>query len=159
MTSTTFSFGGQERSLSIVWRDKADPAVYEEARTRRLFNDWTPTRYPLAVVFAKTESEIVDAVKIAIEKKCRISLRAGGHSFAAWSLRDDAVLVDLEDYSEIVLDENTGAVRVSPSTTVKDLNSYLSAKGRIFSVGHCPDVGLGGYLLGGGLGWNSNVRS
>jgi len=146
-------------SLSIVWRDKADSEVYEEARVKRLFNHQRPKRYPLAIVFVKTESEIVDAVKLAIEKKCRVSLRSGGHSWPAWSVRQDAILVDLGDYSEIVLDENTGIVRVSPSTTGKDLHGYLFTKGRVFSAGHCPDVGLGGALLGGGMGWNFNVCS
>jgi FAD/FMN-containing dehydrogenase len=146
-------------SLSIVWRDKADPEVYEEARLRRVFNHQRPERYPLAIVFVKTESEIVNAVRLAIEKKCRISLRSGGHSWPAWSVRDDAVLVDLGDYSEVILDANTGAVRVSPSTTGMDLNSYLFTKGRVVSVGHCPDVGMGGFLLSGGMGWNCNVRS
>lgn len=143
----------------MVWRDKADPEVYEEARIRRVFNYQSPKRYPLAIVFVKTESDIVNAVKLAIEKKRRISIRSGGHSWPAWSVRDDAILVDLGDYSEVVFDENTGVVRVSPSTTGKDLNSYLFTKGRMLSVGHCPDVGMGGFLLGGGMGWNCNVCS
>lgn len=152
-----FSFLSPKKSLSIVWRDEADPKVYEEARLRRIFNHRRPKRYPLAVVFVKTESDVVDAVKLAIEKQCRVSIRAGGHSWPAWSVRDDAILLDLGDYSEIVLDEKTGVVRVSPSMTGKDLHSYLSSRGRVFSAGHCPDVGLGGSLLGGGMGWNCNV--
>lgn len=153
-----FSFLSGRKPLSIVWRDRADPKVYEEARVGRLFNGLRPTRYPLAIVFAKTEPDIVDAVKLAIEKKCCISLRSGGHSYAAWSVRDNAILVDLCEYSEVVLDQSTGIVRVSPSMTGKDLISYLSTKGRTFPAGHCPGVGLGGFLLGGGMGWNSNVH-
>lgn len=154
-----FSALSQNMSLFIVWRDEADPEVYEEARLRRVFNHRRPKRYPLAIVFVKTEAEIVSAVRLAIAKKCCISLRSGGHSWPAWSVRDDTILVDLGNYSEIALDENTGVVRVSPSMTGMDLNSYLLTKGRVFSVGHCPDVGMGGFLLGGGMGWNCNVCS
>lgn len=150
-------FRNQNMPLSVVWRDQADPEAYEQARTSRLFNYQRPERYPLAIVFAKTESDIISAGKLAREKKSHISIRAGGHSWPAWSVRDNAILLDLGGYSELVLDERTGIVRVSPSTTGEDLANYLLTKGRVLSVGHCPDVGVGGFLLCGGMGWNCNV--
>ncbi|VUC31244.1 unnamed protein product [Clonostachys rosea] len=140
----------------IVWRESADPDVYETARTSRLFNGVIPQRYPVAIAFAKSEQDIVDAVNTAIQRKHRISVRAGGHSYATWSLRSDALLLDLGQYIEMDLDEKTGIVRASPSVTGSQLNAYLSARSRAFSVGHCPDVALGGFLLGGGMGWNTN---
>jgi FAD/FMN-containing dehydrogenase len=144
-------------SWSVVWRDQAAPEKYEQARIKRVFNRERPERYPLAIVFVTEESNIVDAVNLAIKNKCSISVRSGGHSWPVWSVRDEAILLDLGDYSEITLDENTGIVRVSPSTTAIELHDYLSARGRVFSVGHCPDVGVGGALLCGGMGWNCNV--
>ncbi|CAH0045454.1 unnamed protein product [Clonostachys solani] len=140
----------------IVWRESADPDAYETARTSRLFNGVIPRRYPVAIAFAKSEQDIVDAVKTAIQKNHRISIRAGGHSYAAWSLRSDALLLDLGQYVEMDLDENSGIVRASPGVTGGQLNAYLSTRGRAFPVGHCPDVALGGFLLGGGMGWNTN---
>lgn len=143
--------------LSVVWRHSADPEIYEKGRTRRLFNRDIPKRYPLAIVTAKSESDIVAAVKLAIEQGCRVSILSGGHSFPAWSIRDDAILLDLGDYSHISFDEETGVVSVSPNITGQALNEYLMSKGRMFQVGHCPDVGIGGFLLAGGMGWNCNV--
>ncbi|KAK2783200.1 hypothetical protein FQN52_000414 [Onygenales sp. PD_12] len=142
--------------MTIIWRDGPDPEAYEEARTARLFNRQIPERYPLAIAFAKSESDVVDAVKLATEKNCQISIRAGGHSWPAWSVRDEAILLDLGDHREISLDEQTGVVRVSPSTTGKELVDYLCCSGRTISVGHCPGGGLGGFLLAGGMGWNCN---
>jgi FAD/FMN-containing dehydrogenase len=151
-------FGSRTEPLAIVWRDKAAPDVYEAARVGRLFNHRRPERYPLAVVSVKTESDIVDAVKLAIRQKCRISIRSGGHSWPAWSVWDNAILLDFGNYSEMAFDEKTGVVRISPSTTARNLVAYLASKGRVVSAGHCPDVGMGGFLLGGGMGWNFNVR-
>jgi hypothetical protein len=37
------------------------------------------------------------------------------------------------------------------------LNTFLAEKGVMFAGGHCPDVGLGGFLLQGGRGWNCKV--
>ncbi|KAL1878271.1 hypothetical protein Daus18300_002189, partial [Diaporthe australafricana] len=141
---------------SIIWRDAAQPEDYEKARMSRLFNGIVPERYPTAIVFAKTELDIVQAVQVAIEKELRVSIRAGGHSYAAWSVRDNALLLDLGGYSELVLDQKTGIVRLSPSVTGRELDKYLVANGRAFPGGHCPDVAMGGYLLGGGMGWSSN---
>jgi FAD/FMN-containing dehydrogenase len=145
-------------SLPIIWRSSSDASTYEDARVGRVFNHRRPKRYPLAVVQASKESDVVDAVKLAIEKKCRVSVRSGGHSWAAWSVRDDAVLIDLGKYKECSLDEETRIVRASPSTTGRILNGYLIPKGFMFAGGHCPDVGIGGFLLQGGMGWNCRVR-
>ncbi|KAL2382031.1 FAD binding domain-containing protein [Blastomyces gilchristii SLH14081] len=143
-------------SLSVVWRHSAKPETYEEARTQRLFNRAIPKRYPVAIAFAKAESDIVDAVKLAIEKGCRVSVLSGGHSFPAWSVRDDAMLLDLGNYSNTSFDEETGVVSVSPSTTARALNEYLTARGRMFQVGHCPDV-AGGALIRADARQNSDL--
>jgi FAD/FMN-containing dehydrogenase len=36
----------------------------------------------------------------------------------------------------------------------EELAPALNARGRMFPGGHCPSVGLGGFLLQGGQGWN-----
>ncbi|RDW93461.1 FAD-binding oxidoreductase [Aspergillus mulundensis] len=139
--------------MEIVWRNGPSKENYEQERTKRLFNTDIPARFPLAIASARREQDVVDAVNLAISKNCRISVRAGGHSYAAWSVRSHAILLDLGDYRECGLDENDVAC-VSPSVTGRELHDFLLARGRFFPVGHCPDVGVGGYLLGGGMGWN-----
>ncbi|KAL9114596.1 MAG: hypothetical protein Q9227_001274 [Pyrenula ochraceoflavens] len=142
---------GSHLLLDITWQGSPH---YEEARIGRVFNHRRPCRYPLAVVKARSEEDIVAAVQLAKEKECRISIRSGGHSWAAWSVRDNAILLDLGDLREIDLEPITGVVRASPSTTGRALNKHLAAHGLMFAGGHCPDVGLGGFLLQGGMGWN-----
>lgn len=46
---------------------------------------------------------------------------------------------------------------MSPSVTGHQLNSFLHEKGLLFRGGHCPDVGLGDFLLQGGMGWVCRV--
>ena len=36
-----------------------------------------------------------------------------------------------------------------------ELAPYLEERGRFFPGGHCPTVGIGGFLLQGGQGWNA----
>ena len=144
-------------TLPIIWRASASTKDFERACFGRLFNQRRPDRYPRAVVHATCEQHIVEAVKLANSLDTRVAVRSGGHSWAAWSVRDDAVLVDLGSYHHLELREDDGIVEVSPSTTGHVLNEMLNARGYMFAGGHCPDVGLGGFLLQGGMGWNCKV--
>lgn len=142
---------------SIVWRTNAASEDYEAARVRRIFNCHHPERFPRAFVFAENEIEVVKAVQLARSLDCKISVRSGGHSWPVWSVQNDTILVDLENHKQISLEKDSGIALISPSTTSVELHQYLSSRGRIFSAGHCPGVGVGGALLCGGMGWNCNV--
>lgn len=138
----------------IIWKGETG---YEKARVGRVFNYRCPDRYPVAVVEATAEGHIVEAMRLAAELGCRVSVRSGGHSWAVWSVRDEAILIDLGRYHEFSFDESTGIATASPSTTGRLVNKLLEPHGRIFPGGHCPEVALGGFLLQGGMGWNCKV--
>lgn len=127
---------------------------YEQERVGRVFNGRKPDRYPAAILKAECEEDVVAGVRLALERGLKVSVRSGGHSWAAWSVRDGSLLIDLAGLREISLDTNTGIVRVSPAVTGEELNAALGEHGLMFNGGHCPSVGLGGFLLQGGMGWN-----
>ena len=129
---------------------------YEEARIARVFNGRHPDRFPAAVLLAETEDDVVAGVRLAQARGLQVSVRSGGHSWAAWSVRDDALLIDLGGLRDIRYDPATGIAAVRPAVRGgTELAPYLAAQGRAFPGGHCESVGLGGYLLQGGQGWNS----
>ena len=71
-------------------------------------------------------------------------------------MRDDALLIDLGAMREMTYDPTTGIATASPAVKGgAELTPFLTAHGRAFTGGHCPSVGLGGFLLQGGQGWNS----
>jgi FAD/FMN-containing dehydrogenase len=127
---------------------------YEPERVGRVFNARKPGRYPAAILKAECEADVVAGVRLALERGLKVSVRAGGHSWAAWSVRDDSLLIDLAGLHEISLDTNTSIVQVSPAVTGEELNAVLAEHSLMFNGGHCPGVGLGGFLLQGGMGWN-----
>ncbi|KAJ5151355.1 uncharacterized protein N7482_010607 [Penicillium canariense] len=140
--------------MQVIWRDSADNATYEDARVGRVFNRRRPERFPLAVVKATCQEDIVAAVKLAAEKNCRVAVRSGGHSWAAWSVRDNSILIDLGNYKTLEIDAINRIARASPSMTGRELNSVLVKDHQLmFPGGHCPDVGLGGFLLQGEWNW------
>ena len=94
-------------------------------------------------------------VRLARERGWQVAVRSGGHSWAQWSVRDDALVIDLGGLQELSYDDATGIVSASPAVQGgAELAPYLDARGRFFPGGHCPTVGIGGFLLQGGQGWN-----
>ena len=131
-------------TLPITWR--SSEAAYEDARVKRVFNLRRPSRYPLGIVNASKEDHVIEAVKLAIERRCRISVRSGGHSWAVSSVRDNAILVDLGSCRELSFNEETGRYEVYPAThslaslkgivkkpakpvSIEDMNRAIAAQG------------------------------
>jgi FAD/FMN-containing dehydrogenase len=132
---------------------------YEQARVGRIFNARRPARFPAAVLLAGDDGDVIEGVRLAAERGWTVSVRSGGHSWAAWSLRDDALLIDLGRLRDIAYDPATGVVSVRPAVTGGlELAPFLAERGRAFPAGHCATVGLGGYLLQGGQGWDGRAR-
>jgi FAD/FMN-containing dehydrogenase len=133
---------------------RGDPG-YEQARVGRIFNDRRPDRCPAAILLADDADDVAAGVRLARAENLTVSVRSGGHSWAAWSLRDDALMIDLGGLDRLDYDEATGVVAAGPAVRGGlDLSPFLAERGRAFPGGHCPSVGLGGYLLQGGQGWN-----
>jgi len=129
-------------------------AGFDEAAVGRVFNHRRPTRRPNAVLLAETRDDIIAGVKFAKEQGWGVAVRAGGHSWAAWSVREDTLLIDLGLYQEMDYDPATGIASATPATKGGEvLDPYLQSVGRFFNGGHCPTVGIGGFLLQGGQGW------
>lgn len=146
--------------MIVTWRDSTDPATYDAICCESIFNQARPPQRPKAIVKATSTRDIQDAVALANVHKCQITVRAGGHSHQVWFLRDDSILVDLHDWKEIDFQQDTDIVQVTPAITGDELNYHLTRKyGRMFPGGHCMGVGIGGFLLAGGAGWNSRVCS
>lgn len=127
---------------------------FENARLSRVFNHRVPDRQPAAVLLASSEQDIVAGVRLAAEKGWQVSVRSGGHSWAVWSVRDDALLIDVGGFQEMDFDPETGIATATPSVKGGEvLAPFLAERGRFFGGGHCPPVGIGGFLLQGGMGW------
>jgi FAD/FMN-containing dehydrogenase len=130
-------------------------AEFEYAAVSRIFNLRRPAQRPAAVLRAADVADVAAGVRLARAEGLRIAVRAGGHSWAAWSLRDDTLLIDLAAFTGMSYDQATGMVTAGPAVRGGlDLDPFLAERGRFFAGGHCPTVGLGGFLLQGGMGWN-----
>jgi FAD/FMN-containing dehydrogenase len=128
---------------------------YEAARLEAVWNARKPDRFPDAILLASDEADVVEAVALARREGWRIGIRSGGHSWIGTGVRDGGLLLDLSGLDSFTVDKEAQQVSAGPGLRGTDLNAALAADGLVFPSGHCPSVGIGGFLLGGGYGWNS----
>ncbi|HEX3909971.1 MAG TPA: FAD-binding oxidoreductase [Solirubrobacteraceae bacterium] len=131
---------------------------YEEARRGAVWNARTPARYPHVVAIARSEQDVVHAVRWAGERGMTIGVRSGGHSWAGNHVREGGMLLDLSRLREVEIDADAMRASVQPGTPGNELVAALAERELFFPAGHCVGVALGGYLLQGGYGWNGRVH-
>jgi FAD/FMN-containing dehydrogenase len=138
-----------------LWR-RGDPG-YEDARLAAVWNSRKPDRHPAAIVRAATDQDVAWAVRTAAAEGLTVSVRSGGHSWYGNAVRDGVMLIDLSRLTAIEIDRGSMCAAVEPAAIGRDLDAALLPEGLFFPIGHCGTVGLGGFALGGGYGWNSRV--
>lgn len=132
-------------------------AAFEQARLDAVWNGRKPDRHPAAILLARSDSDVTQGVLLASELGLKIGVRSGGHSWIGNGIRDDVLLLDLSALDEVVIHADLATAEVQPAAKGETLNALLEQHDLVFPTGHCPSVGMGGYLLGGGYGWNSRA--
>lgn len=134
----------------------ADDDGFDEAVGHRIFNRRMPGRRPAAVLTVGSAQDVATGIRLARSQGWKVAVRSGGHSWAQWSVRDEALVLDLGALNSIDYDEETGIVSAGPAVRGgAELAPFLEERGRFFVGGHCPTVGIGGFLLQGGQGYNA----
>ena len=128
---------------------------YDAARRAAVANARCPDREPDAIVRARSEVDVRNAVKLAIEHGWKIGIRSGGHSWAGSHLRDGGLLLDLSQMTALSVDAERETAVAEPGLRSSDLIESLSPHDLFFPTGHCIGPSLGGFILQGGFGWNS----
>jgi FAD/FMN-containing dehydrogenase len=129
---------------------------YEALRQAATWNARKPNRFPNAIVMAQNEADVVAAVKLAKERGWQVSARSGGHSWSAAHTRNNSVQVNLARMLEIDVDPDARIAKISPSVSGNALNKKLREDYNLFTPSaHGVNVGMGGFVLAGGHGWNS----
>ena len=115
-------------------------AGFDDAAVSRIFNQRRPSRRPAAVLRPADVADVAAGVRLAAAEGLRVAVRAGGHSWAAWSLRDDTLLIDLAAFTGMDYDETTGTVTVGPAVRGGlDLDPFLAAPRAVLRRRALPD--------------------
>jgi len=136
---------------------QSDDPRYVSLRESAVWNGVVPDRFPDAIARPATRSEVSALVADAHGEGKRIAIKSGGHSWRGAGLRDGGLLLDFGDLKRVEVIPDQGLALVEPGATHKVLADALVPHDLGFPIGHCPSVGLGGYLLAGGYGWNPRI--
>lgn len=121
-----------------------------------LYQAAVPGRHPDLIVRVDTEADVVEALQLARERGLRVVCRTSGHNTAGAVLRDGGILLDLSRLNRIEIDVQRRVATLQPAATNGAFREAFEAHDLAFPIGDCDSVAIGGYLLGGGLGKNSN---
>jgi len=130
---------------------------YEPRRLDAVWNGRKPKRYPDAILMARNEDAVVEAVRLAREEGWGIGVRSGGHSWNASPVREGGLLLDLSYLNDAKIDLESETVSIGPAIRARDLQSLLAPHGYYVPTATCPSVGMGGFLLGGGASFTGRV--
>lgn len=119
-----------------------------------IWNGRKPARQSKIIVRATCAGDVAEAVRFASVNGLTVSPRGGGHQFSGIATQADMV-IDLSALDGLKLDTDARTARVEPAVTNARLAAALDRHGLAFPLGHCGSVPMSGYLLGGGVGWNS----
>ncbi|KAK8022526.1 hypothetical protein PG993_013293 [Apiospora rasikravindrae] len=113
--------------------------------------------HPWAIVQPRTTAEVSAAVKaIVAVPGVQFAIRSGGHMW--WpgaSNIADGVTIDLGRLRQTTYDPATGLASVQPGAKWNDVYPVVEKEGRMVTGGRVGDVGVGGYLTGGGLSFHN----
>ena len=127
---------------------------YETWRKGMIWQKAKASRYPDLIVQARSEQDVIEAVKHARQNKMKIAVRSSGHNAAQSALRDGGMLLDISYLRDFEIDTQKQVAQVQPALWCEQL-VYEAGKHELsFPAAHCPSVAIGGYVLGGGVGWN-----
>ncbi len=131
---------------------------YELWRQSMVWHAWKPSRYPDLIVQARDEDDIAAAVNYAAQNDIKIAVRSGGHNPLAPAIRDGGMCLDLSGLTDVQVDAERQRASIQTGVRSRQLINELAPHGMSFPTPHCASVGMGGFLLGGGLGWNHPYR-
>jgi hypothetical protein len=125
-------------------------AGYDDARAA--WNLTVDQRPPL-VAEPRTAADVAALVRFANANGLRVAPQGTGHNGGARAGADESILLNTRNMRAVEIDNTNFSARVEAGALCADLTAPASELGLAALAGSSPDVGLVGYVLGGGVGW------
>jgi len=108
---------------------------------------------PVIIVQATSIPDIVTTIAFCRANGYQLTLKSGGHSYAGYCLNEGGLVLDLSALNGVAHNPANDVVTIQGGALWKDVYSLLKGRDlRLMIIGGmCPTVGVGSFLLGGGL--------
>lgn len=108
---------------------------------------------PIAVVQAGSEYDVVAVIDVARRLGMRVAPQATGHNADPLGSLADTILLKTSALRAVSIDPEIEVARVEAGALWRDVTTAAERYGLAGLAGTARDVGVVGYLLGGGLSW------
>ncbi|KAJ9194128.1 putative FAD dependent oxidoreductase [Paecilomyces variotii] len=136
---------------------------YEETLTKYWSAACSALR-PSCILAPSSAAEVADIISALHSTDDLFAVKSGGHmpnnGFASIQ---NGILISMQNLDQVVYDAETETAVVGPGLSWEDAQKGLDGTGRTLVGGRLGGVGVGGYMLGGGLsflssqyGWAAN---
>ena len=140
-------------SSASAWRAaSAPPATPIGTRPARPGNLAVDQR-PAAVAIPATAADVVAIVEFVRERGLLVTAQGTGHNAGAYDTLADTILVKTHGLRGVEIDAEARIARCQAGTLWAEVTQPASELGLAPLAGSSPDVGVVGYVLGGGLSW------
>jgi FAD/FMN-containing dehydrogenase len=110
-------------------------------------------RRPAVVVRCAGAADVIAGLRFAREHDLVVAVRGGAHNVAGFGTCDDGVVLDLSPMKGIRVDPRSATVRAQGGLVWGELDHETQAFGLATTGGLVSSTGVGGFTLGGGIGW------
>jgi FAD/FMN-containing dehydrogenase len=129
---------------------RAGDPEYETAR--HIWNH-AIDRHPLLIARAASTADVAAVVRFAVSEGLPIAVRGGGHSVAGFSTCDGGIVLDLSAMNAVRVDVTQRRAVTGGGTLWSVFDAATQAHGLATTGGLISSTGLGGFTLGGGIGY------
>ena len=155
----------QASALSVSRPSDASLAAFAQGLPGKVFGPGDPryeelrkgyaakfAAHPALAVRPTRPQDIQATLSFASSKHLPLAVRCGGHSYAGYSSCDGGIVLDMSGFRSVTIAANKGHARLGGGMLCGAVEIETAKNGVATVLGQCPSVGVGGYLLGGGVG-------
>jgi hypothetical protein len=159
------SLSRQIAALPISKPSDADLTAFARGLTGKVFRPGDPTyeqlrkvyaakfaAHPALVVHPANPRDIQATVNFASANHLPLAIRCGGHSYAGYSTCDGGLVLDMSGFRSTTIAADKSHARLGGGMLCGAVEIETAKAGVATVLGQCPSVGVGGFLLGGGVG-------
>ncbi len=125
-------------------------AGYEEAR--RVWNGMIDRR-PAVIVRCADADDVARSVRFAATHGLPLAVRGGGHNVAGFGTCDGGMVIDLGAMKAISVEPAARTVRAQGGLRWGEFDAATQQHALATTGGLVSTTGIGGFTLGGGIGW------
>ena len=159
------SFSQQVAAIPISKPSDTDLAAFARRLTGRIFRPGDPpyeqlrkgyaakfAAHPAIVVRPAHTQDIQASLSFATSNHLPLAVHCGGHSYAGYSTCEGGLVLDMSGFRSMTIATDKSHARLGGGMLCGAVEIETAKVGVATALGQCPSVGVGGFLLGGGVG-------